>query len=59
VALAGETRAEAAQRVDRARLRAQSGDAAGATSDLRWILESAPEGIDAERIAEMIRRLNP
>lgn len=59
VALAAEPRAEAAQRVDRARLRAQSGDTTGAASDLRWILESAPEGIDAERIAEMIRRLNP
>jgi serine protease Do len=59
VVLAAEPRAEAAQRVDRARLRAQSGDPAGASADLRWILESAPEGMDAERIAEMIRRLNP
>lgn len=59
VALAADPRAEAAQRVDRARLLAQTGDTAGAAADLRWILESAPEGTDAERIAEMIRRLNP
>ena len=57
VAVAGEPRAEAAQRVDRARLQAQSGNAAAAREDLRWILEAAPPGMDVERIAEMIRRL--
>lgn len=57
VAIAGDPRSQAAQRVDRARLRSASGDAPGAIADLRWILEAAPEGIDAERIADMIRRM--
>lgn len=57
VAVAGESRAEAAQRVDRARLHAQSGDPDAARQDLRWILQAAPPGMDVERLAEMIRRL--
>jgi len=60
VAIASEPRAEAAQRIDRARLRSETGDAPGAREDLRWILEHLPEGAESERIAEMLRRLeNP
>jgi len=59
VAIAGDPRTEAAQRVDRARLRAQSGEIIGAREDLTWILEAAPAGIDPDRIADMIRRLTP
>ncbi len=57
VAAAGEPRAEASQRLDRARLHAQSGNTAAAREDLRWILDASPPGLDAEQIAEMIRRL--
>ncbi|HAB19402.1 MAG TPA: hypothetical protein DCE44_23595, partial [Verrucomicrobiales bacterium] len=57
VAIAGEPRAEAAQRIDRARLRSRSGDAAGAREDLSWIVEHAPPGFDVEQVAEMINRL--
>lgn len=56
VAIAGDKRLEAAQRIDRARLRAQTGDLDGSARDLRWILDAAPEGIDLERVADMIRR---
>ena len=57
VAIAGESRAEAAQRVDRARLRSTSGDPAGAREDLLWILHAAPPGMDLDRLAEMIDQL--
>ena len=57
VAVAGEPRAEANQRLDRARLRAQCGDTEGSRGDLKWILDAAPPGVDLERIAEMYRRL--
>ncbi len=57
VAVAGEARAEANHRIDRARLRAQCGDLEGSRADLKWILDTAPPGIDAERIAETYRRL--
>lgn len=58
VAAAGETRAEAAQRVDRARLRSASGDLKGARDDLRWVLEAAPAGLDLDRLSSMIDQLD-
>ena len=57
VAIAGDSRSEAAQRVDRARLRTQSGDLKGAREDLSWVLEAAPPGMDTQRLQEMIRQL--
>ncbi len=57
VAVAGEARAEAAQRIDRARLRSQTGDLDGAQADFKWILDAAPPGLDLERVAEMHQRL--
>jgi regulator of sirC expression with transglutaminase-like and TPR domain len=58
VALAGDDRATAAQRIERSRVRLMSGDRAGAREDLKWILEKEPAGIDIERVADMIRRLD-
>ena len=57
VTVAGEPRAEAGQRLDRARLRVRCGDPTGARADLRWILDAAPPGVDVEKVAEMYRRL--
>ncbi len=57
VTVAGDPRAEAGQRIDRARLRVRCGDPAGARADLRWVLDVAPPGVDLERLAEMVRRL--
>ncbi len=58
VTVAGDPRAEAGQRIDRARLRVRCGDPAGARADLRWVLDAAPPGVDLERLAEMVRRLS-
>ena len=57
VTIAGDPRAEAGQRIDRARLRAVCGDPNGARADLRWILEAAPPGVDVKKLAEIYRRL--
>ncbi len=59
VAIAGDSRSEAAQRIDRARLRHQAGDLAGAREDLRWVLDSGPEGIGRDRLESMLERLDP
>jgi len=58
VAIAGDTRSEAAQRVDRARLRSRTGDLARAREDLEWIVKAAPPGVDLEQLTEMIDRLS-
>ncbi len=57
VAIAPDTRAQSAQRIERARIRAQSGDIEGARSDLRWILDAMPMGTDTDRVAELLRRM--
>ncbi|MFM8419158.1 MAG: transglutaminase family protein, partial [Verrucomicrobiota bacterium] len=57
VAIAANPRTQAAQRIDRARLRAEAGDLAGAREDLRWILEAKPEGTDLDRVGDLLRRL--
>lgn len=57
VAIAGEPRLEAGQRIDRARLRTRSGDVAGARADLQWIIDAAPLGYDLETISAMVDRL--
>ena len=46
-----------ANRLERARLRLQSGDAPGAKQDFKWLLDHAPAGVDLERIAEVYRTL--
>jgi len=45
------------ERRNRAALRLQAGDAAGAREDLRWLLENQPRGVDLERIEELLRSL--
>lgn len=57
VAIAADARDQAGHRVERARLRAQSGDLEGAREDLRWILEAKPEGTDLEGVSGLLRRL--
>ena len=57
VAIAPEPRAQAAHRIDRARIRAQAGDLEGSRDDLRWILAAMPEGTDLDRVEELLRRL--
>jgi len=44
-------------RLARARLRLQMRDAAGAKEDLKWLLDHQPEGVDLERVAELLRSL--
>ncbi len=58
VAVAGDSRSEAAQRIDRARLRSRTGDLAGARADLQWIVETEPPGFVLEQLNEMIERLD-
>ena len=58
VAIAGDSRTEAAQRVDRARLRSASGDVDGAREDLQWVLDAAPPGLDLDRLSILIQQLS-
>jgi regulator of sirC expression with transglutaminase-like and TPR domain len=44
-------------RLNRARLRLQSGNPAGAKEDFKWVLDEQPAGVDLERIAEIYRSL--
>jgi regulator of sirC expression with transglutaminase-like and TPR domain len=44
-------------RLSRARLRLQIGDAPGAKADFKWLLDHQPAGIDLDRIAELYRSL--
>ena len=57
VALATDSRSAAAERVDRARLKTQVGDREGAATDLRAVLESAPDGPQRARIQEALKAL--
>jgi regulator of sirC expression with transglutaminase-like and TPR domain len=43
--------------LDRARLRLQLGDRAGARQDFKWLLDNNPPGIDTDRIAELMKSL--
>ncbi|MBN8249732.1 MAG: hypothetical protein J0L84_20110, partial [Verrucomicrobia bacterium] len=54
VAIAGTPTAEAQQRLQRARLRSLTGDPAGAREDVQWIVDAAPPGVDAARLAEFL-----
>lgn len=45
------------ERWSRAMLRMRVGDSSGARSDLEWLLENRPEGIDPDRIAGLLRSL--
>ena len=58
MAIAGDSRTEAAQRVDRARLRSSSGDVDGAREDLQWVLDAAPPGLDLDRLSTLIQQLS-
>ena len=58
VAIAGDSRTEAAQRVDRARMRSASGDVDGAREDLQWVLDAAPPGLDLDRLSILIQQLS-
>lgn len=44
-------------RLNRARLRLQAGDASGAREEFKWLLDRQPPGVDLERIAEIYRTL--
>ena len=44
-------------RLNRARLRLQSGDTKGAKEDFKWLLDHQPPDVDLERIAEIYRSL--
>ena len=44
-------------RLNRARLRMQMGNSAGAKEDFKWILDEQPAGVDLERVAELYRSL--
>ncbi|MHB8522880.1 MAG: tetratricopeptide repeat protein [Limisphaerales bacterium] len=44
-------------RLDRAMLRVQTGDTAGARQDLKWLLDHQPHGVDLERVADLYRSL--
>jgi regulator of sirC expression with transglutaminase-like and TPR domain len=54
VALAPDSSAD---HFDRARLRMQIGDRAGAKQDFKWILDNAPAGVDLESVREFIQSL--
>ena len=43
--------------LDRARLRLQYGDRAGARQDFKWLLDNDPPGIDLDRVAEVFQSL--
>jgi regulator of sirC expression with transglutaminase-like and TPR domain len=47
----------APDRLSRARLQLQRGDAAAAKADLNWVLDRKPEGVDLERLADLLRTL--
>jgi regulator of sirC expression with transglutaminase-like and TPR domain len=47
----------AADRLQRARMRLQTNDTAGAKQDLRWLLDHEPVGVDLERVAELYHSL--
>ncbi|HXI52722.1 MAG TPA: tetratricopeptide repeat protein, partial [Candidatus Saccharimonadales bacterium] len=44
-------------RMERAQLRLQTGDTAGAKADFKWVLDQQPPGVDLERLAELYRSL--
>lgn len=44
-------------RLNRARLRMQMGNSAGAKEDFKWLLDQQPAGVDLERVAELYRSL--
>ena len=47
----------AADRFARARARLQSGDTAGGKTDLQWLIDHQPPGMDVERLEELLRSL--
>lgn len=44
-------------RLQRARLRAQQGEREGAREDLLWLLDHTPDGLNRERLEELLRSL--
>lgn len=57
VAVAGDVRAEARQRVERAQLRQRTGDLDGTREDLQWIVDHVPPGLEVDRVTELLERL--
>lgn len=47
----------AADRLNRARANIQRGDNAAAKTDIRWLLDHEPPGVDVERLGELYRSL--
>ncbi len=47
----------AIDRLNRARLRLQTGDSPGAKQDLKWLLDNDPPGMDMERVTELYHSL--
>lgn len=48
---------EAGLRLRRAGLRLQTGDTQGSRTDLRWLLDHEPKGIDLDKVAELYQSL--
>ncbi|MBI3867842.1 MAG: tetratricopeptide repeat protein [Verrucomicrobia bacterium] len=46
-----------ADRLERARLRAQLNDAAGAKEDIQWLLDHSPPGVELDRLEELLKSL--
>lgn len=44
-------------RLDRARLRAQIHDSAGAREDIQWLLDHSPPGVDPDRLEDLLKEL--
>jgi serine protease Do len=44
-------------RLRRAGLRLQTGDTQGSRTDLRWLLDNEPKGVDLDKVAELYRSL--
>lgn len=58
VALAHESRAEVAARIDRARLRARMGNRTGAAEDLRHLIDLKPAGLDLQQIEAALKAIS-
>ena len=58
VAVAGDVRAEAKQRWERAEARLRAGDVAGTREDFEWILAQSPPGLEAARVVKALQQLS-
>ena len=58
VELGGEEHSAVASRLDRVGLLLELGEKSRAKSDLRWIVDHRPAGVDMERIEEALRQMD-